>query len=437
VDGNGKITGGVDDFWGTITGGSYSVTHNGTGTITVNVSTSTGTQTLSWVITLGNPGTTNSPGSFAVIEGDSLANSAGAAYQQNPATLTTAPSGTFVFRTHVSPPGSSLTGAQASVGSIAFNNATVTGNDDWVNGGGVGGQTIGFSGTFTAPSGGVGSVSFTDGLGMRTFDYFVIDANDLLLYETDTLNHKLGLGRAETQQTPTGGFTKSSLSGSFAFLGHGDTSASAAGGVNSVGQFTADGNGNITGGSLDSVRDGTAQLAQTLSASSYLLAATGRLTSTLNTSGGGAVANVTYLVSPTRGFFLVSNDVTLVEDGTVDQQSTSSFTNSSFNGQYAFVLGGVVSTVPQNRTGIITADGNGNLGWFEPVTSSVCSTATYSVAANGRVTATVSVKSVSSSLIFYLISPGLAYVIQGDSGSQVRGGAANQNHLPTPYIPGT
>ena len=440
VNGNGLITSGFDDYFGsTSVTGTYNITSNGTGTINLSIVNNTGTQPLIWGITVANPGAANAAGSFSVIEGDTFANAAGAAYQQSATTLATAPTGTFVFRTHVTTSGSSIAGAQDAVGLIAFaSGLTVSGGDDWVNGGVAGGNFANFNGTFTAPTGGIGSVSFTDGLGARTFDYFVIDANNLLLYETDSVSGGLGLGRAETQQAPTGGFTNASFSGSFAFGSRGDTSASAAGGVNSVGQFASDGNGNITGGTLDSVRDGSPQLGQTISASTYTLASNGRVTSTLSASGAGTIAAVLYLISPTRGVFLVSNDATLVEDGTLDQQSSTSFSNTSFSGQYAFVMGGLVSSVPLDRTGTIQSDGNGNLGWAEQVNSGgtgngVCLSGTYSVSSNGRTTAAVN--TLSNGLVFYLISGNQAYALQGDAGAQLSGGMVLQNQT-VPVIPG-
>jgi hypothetical protein len=440
VDGNGRIIGGLDDFYvSTRVTGTYSLISNGTGTINLNITNSSGTQALVWGITLANPGATASAGSFAVIEGDNFANASGGAYQQSASASGTAPSGTYVFRTHVKTPGTSITGAQDSVGVIAFDaaNLTVSVNDDWVNAG-TAGQSTNFSGTFTAPSGGMGTLSFSDGLGAHTYDYFVIDTNDLLLYETDGSNAGLGLGRAEAQQVPTGGFTNAHFKGSFAFGSRGDTGASGAGGVNSVGQFVTDGNGNITGGAFDGVRDGSSQLGVTIAAGTYTLASTGRVTTTLSASPAGNIGDVIYLVSPSRAFFLVNSDPSRVEDGTMDQQSTASFSNSSFSGQYAFVTGGSVAGVPLDRTGTIQTDGNGNLGWAEQVNSggsgnSVCLSGTYSAGANGRVSGSVS--SLSSSLVFYMISPNSGYALQGDSGAQESGGMVQQNQ-PVPVVPG-
>jgi hypothetical protein len=430
VDGNGNITGGTDAYWGSIVNGTYSVASNGTGAINLNTANQTGTQGLIWGVTVANASTANSPGLLAVIELDTFANSAGAAYQQNAATLNTSPSGTFVFRTHVTTVGTSIAGSENSVGVISFSGTSVTGDDDWVNGGVASGHFTNFSGTFTSPTAGLGTVSFTDGLGLRTFDYFVIDANHLLLYETDSLNITLGLGRAELQQMPQGGFVNASFNGSYAFSGRGDTNANAAGSVNEVGQVTTDGNGNVSGGSLDSVRGGVPQLAQAIAPGTYMMDANGRVTTTLGTSVEGNVALILYLIGPTRAFFLV-HDTTVVVDGTVDQQSTTSFSNNTFNGQYAFVMGGLLASTPVDRTGLILADGNGNLGWGQQVNSggiaaNVCLSGTYSAGANGRVTA--SVPSLSNNLVLYLVSPNSAYTIQGDPEVQVSGALVNQDH---------
>jgi hypothetical protein len=430
VDGNGNITGGTDAYWGSIVNGTYSVTSNGAGAINLNTANQTGTQSLIWGITVANASTTNSPGLLAVIEMDTFANSAGAAYEQNAATLNTSPSGTFVFRTHVTTEGTSIAGSENSVGVISFSGTSVSGDDDFVNGGVASGHFTNFTGTFTAPSAGLGTVSFTDGLGPRTFDYFVIDANHLLLYETDSLNVTLGLGRAELQQPPQGGFVNASFSGSYAFSGRGDTNANAAGSVNEAGQVTTDGNGNVKGGSLDSVRGGAPQLAQTIAPGTYTMAANGRVTTTLATSGEGNIALILYLASPQRAFFLV-NDTTVVVDGTVDQQSTTSFSNNTFTGQYAFVMGGLLASTPVDRTGLILADGNGNLGWGQQVNSggiaaNVCLSGTYSAGANGRITA--SVPSLSNNLVLYLVTPDSAYTIQGDPEVQTSGALVNQDH---------
>jgi len=168
-------------------------------------------------------------------------------------------------------------------------------------------------------------------------------------------------------------------------------------------------------------------------ASTYSVAANGRTTATLN-ANGTVVQQTVYLVSGSRGFFLVSSDTSRVEDGTLEQQAfaagANSFSGSDFNGQSAFVTGGSIAGTPLDRTGTFTSDGNGNLGWAEVVNSGGvvntpgCLPGTYTVATNGRVVA--SVTTLSGNLVFYMVSPKEAYLLQGDSSTQISGGSAVQ-----------
>src|SRR5258708_9075113 len=111
----------------------------------------------------------------------------------------------------------------------------------------------------------------------------------------------------EAQSAPAGGFTNAALNGGYIVGSRGDTTASSAGGVNSVGQFTADGKGNVTGGAFDTVRDGnpTLKAAGTLSGTAgvYRVGADGRAAVTPN-AGGNNVAQDMYPVRRARGSFL-------------------------------------------------------------------------------------------------------------------------------------
>jgi hypothetical protein len=434
VDGKGNITSGFDDAFGSNITGTYSISSNGTGSMNLNLTSIS--QTLTWAITVSN----GNPGSIYLIDADTAFNSSGTAYQQTTSAFSAAPNGNFAFRTHVLAPGASLAGSTASVGVMAVSAGAITGlNEDVLIGGLAPAQRTLGSGAFTAPNSttGVGTVTFTDSSGLTTsYNYYVIDANTYLLFETDTTNGGLGLGRVEAQSAP-GTFTNASLSGGYVFGSHGDTNASAAGGVNSVGQFTTDGAGSVSSGSLDTVIDGNpslgAAITSTGTASTYSVASNGRTLVTLNANGTVVQATL-YLVSGSRGFFLVSNDTTRVEDGTLDQQSAASFSGADFNGQSAFVMGGFevanATFLPLDRTGTLTSDGKGNLGWAELANSAGstnapgCLPGTYTVATNGRVAA--SVNTLSANLVIYMVSSSKSYMLQGDSATQIFGGSALQ-----------
>jgi hypothetical protein len=430
ADGNGNISSGMDDYYGSSFSGKYSISSNGTGSITVVLAN--GAQTLSWGITLSS----TSPGSFYLIEADSFANAAGTAMQQTASALGTMPRGTFVFHTHVATTGLTLAGSMATVGTMTVSNGSFTGREDVLLGGQLASQLT-LSGSLTAPdSTGRGGATLIDSSGRtQNYKYYVIDTNTLQLYEIDS--GIVGLGRAEMQ---TGApFTTNSLSAGagFASGSRGDTTASVAangvaGGVNTVGAMTFDGAGNISAGSFDSVRDGTVNSNLSVTGTySADVSGDGRYTFTLN-SAAGTVTEVAYMVSPSRAFFLV-NDSTKVEDGTADQQSNPSFATSDFNGQFALVMGGYDATNFVDRTGVLEADGKGGLSLAEllnrtgVVTVPGCLPGTYSVASNGRVSGSVS--TLSPNLVFYMVSGGAggkAYVLEADTLTQISGGMAEQ-----------
>jgi hypothetical protein len=236
------------------------------------------------------------------------------------------------------------------------------------SGGSLNAPTAFTSTSVVAPdSTGTGSIQLTDG---TQYNYYVIDANTMLLLEVDG---NIGFGRAEIQ---SGTFDVNSLpaGAGYVFGSQGDSSATIAanalGGANSVGQFAVDGSGAITGGNLDAVRDGNVD-AEAIGGGSYVPDATvnGRYLFNLGTSVN--LQEAVYMVSPSRGFFVIANDSTRVEDGTLEEQQAASFITSDLNGQFAFVMGGnILPTVTVNgefldRSGTVTSDGNGNLGWAE------------------------------------------------------------------------
>ena len=117
------------------------------------------------------------------------------------------------------------------------------------------------------------------------------------------------------------------------------------------------------------------------------------------------------------------------ESGTADQQQTTTFTNATLNGQYAFFMDGV-DTNFKDRVGTFIPDGNGNLvqnqvansfsfvdgfGNVNPASLS----GTYSVASNGRVVS--SVNSISNNIVLYMVSNSSAYSLQADSGINIGG----------------
>jgi len=423
ADGSGNITNGTDDFsqngsFGSATfTGTYTIHNDGTGTLVFTFSNGTGNLSLGVTLIDKNR--------FYLIEADTFASGGGSGEMQDSTAFSSVPSGTFAFRTHGN---SNLQGTVAEVGAMTLSGGNVTGNADMLSAGVLSSVTL--SGSIAAPgSNGRGTLSIsTSGGTTSNFVYYVVNASTLRLLQTDSAF--LTLGRAEKQTSTT--FSTASLSGNFAFGSQGDTNATL-GGVQTVGVFTSDGNGTITAGSFDSVQDGN-QFTAVPFIGSYTMSSAGRAAVTFNPRTGVTMQEVFWMVSPTRAFFVI-NSATKVEDGTIDQQQTTAFSTSSLNGQFAFVMDGFDSATFVDRVGTLQTDGRGNLSLNEllnrfvppnlgSITTPGVLAGTYSVASNGRVSANI--PSLSSNLVFYMVSSSFGYTLQNDSATQISGNIALQ-----------
>ncbi|HEY1462654.1 MAG TPA: hypothetical protein VGF44_04480 [Terriglobales bacterium] len=419
ADGKGNIGNGTEDVVpGPATGsftGSYTLSSDGTGFVQL----SSGEQ---FAITLV------SASKFYMSEVDGNANASGTAEQQTATALTTAPSGTFVFKIHT---GGALIQSNpstvAQVGALTVSTGAVTGNEDVLTTGGSI-ASLSVTGTFNAPvSAGRGTGTLNDTNGTLTFQYYIIDGNHINIMPA-ALNAVsiFGYGRAELQSG--GPFTLASLTSNFAFGSKGDTLNSGTGGSQTVGRFTAGGDGTISAGAEDFVLDGTSGSNDSFTGT-YTMASSGRAAVTLTSSTLGTIPAIFWMVSPSRAFFL-QDSATKVEDGTIDAQSTGSFSASDLTGQSAFFMDGFNSSAFIDRVGTLQWDTGGNVTLTEFITSSGQATnaqlpGTYTVSANGRVVASVS--TLSNNLVLYLTSDSSGYVLQNDGGTEVGGIASQQN----------
>src|SRR3984893_14205694 len=411
ANGSGVITRATDDLSEghgvvtTVRTGSYTIGTDGTGTLSFN--NTLGTVTLEVTLV--------SASKVYMVEGDTLLNAGGLAEKQNSAAIAAAPTGTFVFREHDL--NSSTLQSVASVGAFTVGGSVASNGNKDVNTGGAF-SSLTFTGSFNAPdtTTGRGSGTFTDSaLATSSFNYYIVDANNVRFLAATT--GVVGDGRAELQSgTPA-------LSGSYAFGSKGDTGS--LGGVNMAGRFTASG-GSITAGARDSVQEGGPATNVSFTGT-FPQAASGRAVLSLSTAANSNY--VVWMVSPTRGLFLV-NDSNTVQDGSLDLQQVSSFSNSTMSGQFGFVMGGFdVGQTPKDRVGTLQWDGSGKLILNEFTnTAGSPSTATlsghYAVSANGRTGSSIS--NLSSNLIFYLVSGNDASVVQTDPNVELNGTISKQ-----------
>jgi hypothetical protein len=409
ANGSGAITAATDDFSegssviNTLSTGTYNISNDGTGSLSFNNALGT----INLAVTLV------SASKVYLVEGDTPLNAGGLAEKQDSTAIGAPPTGTFVFREH----DINATQSVASVGAFTVASGVVSNGNEDVNRGGTL-NSLTFTGSFNSPDSttGRGTGTFTDTTpSTSNFFYYIVDANNVRFLSGDV--GVVGAGRAELQSGTA------ALSGSYAFGSRGDTAS--LNGVNMAGRFTANA-GAITAGARDSVQDGNSVVNVSFTGT-YTQAPSGRAVLTLSTAANSSF--IVWMVNPTRGLFLV-NDPTTVQDGSLDLQQVASFSNSTMNGQFALVMDGFDASGAKDRVGTLQWDGSGKLILNEftnaagVVTVPVILSGNYAVSANGRTGGSLS--SLSSNLIFYLISGNDAYVIQNDSGVEMNGTMSKQ-----------
>ncbi len=293
-----------------------------------------------------------------------------------------------------------------------------------------------FSGTYSVGPDGRASAAITGTLGNTTF-HFVLTANgDSAITQFDTSVVASGILK---KQNPSA-FNAGALNGPFAFSLSG-FDLDALGNVlpvGAVGQFNADGGGNITSGQEDINNAGNYSGLVTLSGS-YSVANNGRGLVTLNESVGITSHFVIYVISSNQALF-VSLDPTPGMAGIATHQS-GGLGNVTLQGNYVFSQGGITSDDGFNvdffsyaSAGIMHADGagnisngvmdvnDGNLGIFE----ALAFTGSYSATAAGRGSATLTSSHGPSNYVFYLVSPTIAYFLETDNSTVITGTAEQQ-----------
>jgi hypothetical protein len=214
-----------------------------------------------------------------------------------------------------------------------------------------------------------------------------------------------GGGSKLTFPTPQGTFTNANLNGSFAFSYIGSDQ----GGFLAVaGSFVADGAGHITSGTQD-INSGAGISTNVASSGTYLVRSDGRGTITLNSPAGNSTLDFVIVAG---GHALVTRfDTRATGSGTIDQQTTSTFSNAALAGPFGFSLSGIDGGgLPLAIGGVFTSDASGNLtagiddsndnGFVvtnNPITGSI------PVASTGRGTATMNTSLGTLSFAYYVV----------------------------------
>jgi hypothetical protein len=278
-------------------------------------------------------------------------------------------------------------------------NGTITAND-----------TIPVTGlALSAPVNGRSTLTVpTTSLGTLSFAVHIVDANHVVLIETDNGFPLVGEAFRQTAAT---------VSGSFAF-----TVAGASGFGNGVfaagGILNTDGAGNILGTSVVDVDNGGAVTANAGATGTYLVNA-GRGTATITVPGPTTIHFVFY--PSTGGLQLLGFDTTSVTSGTAFAQTGAPFSTGSINGTFGLNHSGQNGSGEVDAIAQFSANGSGSLtgsldlnqaGLISP---GLALSGNYSAAANGRGTATLNSVAGPMNITFYMASNSRVVFIESDS----------------------
>ena len=282
---------------------------------------------------------------------------------------------------------------------------------------------ISTTGSYTVGADGRGTLQFNDGLTPASFDFVLVNGSQLQIIGFDATG--TATGQANAQVTSIFASTPlSALNGTYVFDFSGVDGSN---GLSQIGEFAADGAGNITGGSVDINDGGTLSQLQIFgsknscssppsSPSSYSITSNGRGILTLNTCAGGPTLTLNfYVVSLGSAKFVGTNTAQQVAGFTSQQAPNATFNAAAISGSYVFLLAGSESSEPITTAGSFVADGNGNLtsGVLDenvngtpavdlPFLPSGSSAGSYTVASNGRGTATFTTSGRTYTFVFYL-----------------------------------
>jgi hypothetical protein len=294
---------------------------------------------------------------------------------------------------------------------------------------------ISATGTYTVTTDGRGTLQFNDGLTPASFNFVLVNGTQLQIIGFDATG--TAAGQAIAQAPSTFATTPlAALNGIYAFDFAGVDGSK---GLSQIGEFGADGMGNVTEGSIDINDGGTlsqfpiygskslctpaplpAPQPPAIAFSSYSISSNGRgtlsVTTLLPTCFPGPTLTLDfYVISRGSAKFVGTDTVQQVAGFTTQQAPNATFDVTALNGSFAFILGGSGLGGAIGTAGSFAADGNGhvtsgsvdeNIAPGAPALSlPILANAagdSYTVASNGRGTATFTTAGRTYTFVFYL-----------------------------------
>jgi hypothetical protein len=414
ADGNGNLIAGNTDvtvFGGTktnqgLTNSTYSVASNNSGTMSLNTAVNFPTDSFSFTFSfaLDSFSSLRVADEGRLIESDGTSQTGtGFFVKQDPAAFSTAAiSGGFAFGLA----GPSGIGENVALGRFTASDGSLSAGHIDLIGFGSGGLQPDqpFTGTYSVEGSGRGEATLNisgqpSALGLILY---VVSSGESLWMDASG-NGATGM----VLQQSVGPFNANSLNGTSVFGAAGFT---VAGNDVTVGEVQFDGTGNLNG-TNDENYFGLAFSNEPISGT-YTVDSNGLGRGAINEARGPGLSTF-YLVSPGRGFIISGNDS--LEFGTFEPQTGGPFSNASLSDNYAL---GTVPFLSSPGTsfvsGLLSADGAGDLsGTLTTKAGTQTFAGTFSVAANGRTTLSITPTSGSpSNLVFYFVSPSKAVGVQ-------------------------
>jgi hypothetical protein len=311
---------------------------------------------------------------------------------------------------------------------------------------------ISTTGSYTVGADGRGTLQFNDGLLPASFDFVLVNGSQFQIIGFDGSGTASGQANAQNASAFSG-TPNSALNGTYVFDFSGVDGSNK---FSQIGEFNADGAGSIRSGSID-INDGgtlsqfqfnvsnTACTPAPLPAlqpppvplSSYSIDSSGRGTLSLTTLlpscfPGPALTLNFYVVNRGAAKFVGTDIVKLVGGYTSQQSPNATLDVTALNGNYAFLLAGSGLGGTITTAGSFLADGRGNLtsGVVDenvapgaptlaaPIVANPAGD-NYTVAPNGRGTASFTTAGRTHTFVFYLGAVGsntTAVIQETDSG---------------------
>lgn len=293
---------------------------------------------------------------------------------------------------------------------------------------------ISTTGSYTVGADGRGTLHFNDGLAPASFSFVLVNGSQLQIIGFDAAG--TAAGQANLQDASSfSGAPLSALNGTYVFDFAGVHTTN---GLSQIGEFNADGLGNITQATLN-INDGGTLASPAIfgsktvctppvnttptppPSSNYSVGSNGRGTLTLNTydsatcNAAVSYAFTFYVVSRGTAKFVGTDTVLPVAGYSSQQAPSAAFGLSSLHGSFAFLLAGSSPTGPIATAGSFVADGNGQLlsgeldenrnGSPSPAVAFVASgsnAGSYTVAPDGSGTLTFTTAARTYTLLFFL-----------------------------------